>query len=292
MALNAADITGTSFQRPNLSQLLQELPALPTVSTRLLSIIGRADVDLRSVSALIASDGALAGEVLRIANSSLFGLRSEVRSIVQAVAYLGIEKTKSLAWTVAIKNYLGNALQTPPLQRIWRHSLAVALVAEELANWTQADGAEAYTAGILHDLGALGLIAMSPSHYRQLLEEAAVAPASILDLERKHFGLDHCEAGEFLAAKWKLPPFMGEVMRLHHSPLEQPAFTPLGLIHFASRGADLLGFSVVNRPVEADSPNAFEEFHDQLPPRRKERVVFNLADLELLIAARVNAIES
>jgi len=81
-------------------------------------------------------------------------------------------------------------------------------------------------------------------------------------------------------------------MRLHHAPLEQPPFTPLGLIHFASRGADLLGFSVVNRAVEADSPNAIEEFHDQLPPRRKERVAFNLADLELLIATRINAIES
>ena len=292
MVLNAADIAGTSSLRSDISHLLQELPALPTVSTRLLSMMGRADVDLRSVSALIASDGALAGEVLSIANSSLFGLRSEVRSIVQAIAYLGIEKTKSLAWTVAIKNYLGNALQIPTLQRTWRHSLAVALLAEELAHWTQADGAEAYTAGILHDLGALGLIAMSPPRYRQLLEEAAAAPASILDLERKHFGLDHCEAGEFLAAAWNLPSFTGEVMRLHHARLEQPAFTPLGLIHFASRGADLLGFSVVNRPVEPGSPNALEEFHDQLPPRRKERVVFNLADLELLIATRVNAIES
>ena len=143
MALNAADIAGTNSYRPEIPHLLQELPAMPTVSTRLLAMIGRAEVDLKSVSALIASDGALAGEVLRIANSSLFGLRNEVRSILQAIAYLGIEKTKSLAWTVAIKNYLGNALQIPSLQRAWPHSLAVALVAGELANWTQGDGSEA-----------------------------------------------------------------------------------------------------------------------------------------------------
>lgn len=292
MALKAADIAGASVAHPEIPHLLQDLPALPTISTRLLAMIGRADVDLKSVSSLIASDGALTGEVLRIANSSLFGLRNEVRTILQAIAYLGIERTKSLAWTVAIKNYLGNALQIPSLQRTWRHSLAVALLAEELANWTQADGSEAYTSGILHDLGALGLIAMSPPRYRQLLEEAAGSPDSLLDLERKYFGLDHCEAGGFLAAAWKLPPFMGEVMRLHHSPLTQPAFTPLGLIHFASRGADLLGFSVINRPVDVPSPNAIEEFHDQLAPRRKERVVFNLADLQLLIATRLNAIES
>jgi HD-like signal output (HDOD) protein len=275
MALKAADIAGASVAHPEIPHLLQELPALPTISTRLLAMIGRADVDLKSVSTLIASDGALTGEVLRIANSSLFGLRNEVRTILQAIAYLGIERTKSLAWTVAIKNYLGNALQIPSLQRSWRHSLAVALLAEELANWTQADGSEAYTSGILHDLGALGLIAMSPPRYRQLLEEAAGSPDSLLDLERKHFGLDHCEAGGFLAAAWKLP-----------------AFTPLGLIHFATRGADLLGFSVISRPVDASSPNAIEEFHEQLAPRRRERVVFNLADLQLLIATRLNAIES
>jgi HD-like signal output (HDOD) protein len=111
-------------------------------------------------------------------------------------------------------------------------------------------------------------------------------------LERIHYGLDHCEAGGFLAGVWNLPPFMGEVMRLHHAPLKQAPFTLLGLTHYASRGADLLGFSVVNRPPDTTSPNAIEEFYEQLTPRQKERVALSLADLQMLIATRVNAMES
>lgn len=286
-------LVGNSALVSDVPQLLQNLPALPTVSTRLLAMMGRPDVDLKSVSNLISSDGVLTAEVLRIANSSMFGLRSEVRSAMQAIAFLGLERTKALACTVAIKNYLGNALQIPALQRTWRHSLAVAVLADELANWTQADGAEAYTAGILHDLGALGLIAMSPARYLKLLDEAACGQAEVIDLERIYYGLDHCQAGSYLSGIWNLPPFMSEVMRLHHSPLEQPPFTLLGLVHFASRGADLLGFTVANRPTPPPpSPNAIEEFHDKLAPRQKERVTFNLNDLQLLIASRVNAMES
>lgn len=274
-------------------QMLQNLPALPTVSTRLLAMMGRPDLDLKAVGTLISSDGVLTAEVLRIANSSMFGLRSEVRSVLQAIAFLGLERTKALACTVAIKNYLGNALQIPALQRAWRHSLAVAVLADELANWTQADGAEAYTAGILHDLGALGLIAMAPARYLSLLDEASSTGTPIIELERIHYGVDHCEAGGFLAGVWNLPAFMGEVMRLHHSPLTRAPFTLLGLTHYASRGADLLGFAVANRPLpDPPSPNALEAFHEQLAPRQKERVSFNLSDLQLLIATRVNAMES
>jgi HD-like signal output (HDOD) protein len=292
MPPNAANFAGSSSLVSDVPQLLQNLPALPTISTRLLAMMGRPDADLKGVGTLIASDGVLTAEVLRIANSSMFGLRSEVRSVLQAIAFLGLERTKALACTVAIKNYLGNALQIPALQRTWRHSLAVAVLADELATWTQADGAEAYTAGILHDLGALGLIAMSPTRYLKLLDEAVASETTLLELERIHYGLDHCEAGGFLAGVWNLPPFMGEVMRLHHAPLKQAPFTLLGLTHYASRGADLLGFSVVNRPPDTTSPNAIEEFYEQLTPRQKERVALSLADLQMLIATRVNAMES
>ena len=71
---------------------------------------------------LIVSDGALTGEILQLSNSAMFSTRSEVRSILQALAVLGTEKVKGLACTVALRSYLGNALQIPALKRCWRHN--------------------------------------------------------------------------------------------------------------------------------------------------------------------------
>ena len=290
-------LTGTAKAPPPVDDqkqaaelLLKRLPAMPTVSARLLGMMGRADVSLKEISNLIVSDAALTGEILRMSNSAMFGARSEVRSILQALAVLGTEKVKGLACTVALRSYLGNALQIPALKRCWRHNLATAVVSSEIADWARQDGGEAYTAGILHDIGRLGLIAVDPARYLQLLDQAAIHGGALCNLEKKAYGLDHAYAGEWLATTWGLPPVISKAIRVHHQAFNGDSCSIAGLVHYGCRITDLLGFAPVDSENVAGDPIA--EFLATFPPSIRERLNITVPELQILIASRVNALEA
>ena len=269
--------------------LLQCLPSLPTVAARLLGMMGRPDVNLKEVSNLIVSDAALTGEILRMSNSAMFSARSEVRSILQALAVLGTEKVKGLACTVALRSYLGNALQIPALKRCWRHNLATAVVSAEIADWAREDSGEAYTAGILHDIGRLGLIAVDPARYMQVLDQAAANGGDLCHHERETYGLDHTVAGEWLATTWGLPLFIRNAIRDHHLPLNTPSDTVSGFICYGCSISDALGFPILESQVLTDAP--IRKFLDRLPPALRDRLNIDVLELQILIASRVNALE-
>lgn len=271
-------------------QLLRRLPAMPTVSARLLGMMGKSEVNLKEISNLIVSDATLTGEILRMSNSAMFGARSEVRSILQALAVLGTEKVKGLACTVALRSYLGNALQIPALKRCWRHNLSTAVVSSEIAGWAKQDPGEAYTAGVLHDIGRLGLIAIDPAQYLQIVDRAAIHGAALSELEQEVYGVDHSAAGEWLASTWGLPPFICNAIRVHHEPLESQYFTVTGLIHYGCKIADALGFAPLETNVLDEQP--VKEFLALLPQSQRERLKISISELRILIASRVNALEA
>ena len=163
------------------------------------------NVQLHQLSQLIGSDAAFASEVLTIANSAAYALRFPACSIVQAVAVLGANHLQGICLTVAVRSYLGKALGHPLIRNLWRHNLACAAIAEQLAGSGFMDKDTAYTAGILHDIGRLALAVIRPTEYAALLRNHAGSGASILPAEVDLFGTDHCQAGRHLVSQWKLP---------------------------------------------------------------------------------------
>ena len=155
---------------------LRELPPFPPIASRLLGLLAREEGGLREISDLINKDAAFAAEVLRIANSSLFGLQSKISSILQSIAFLGTERVKGLAFTVAIRCYLKRALAHDILRRGWRHNLACAVIAEEMSGRLYLDGAQAYTAALMHDIGRLAFLAAYPRQCVNLLPLVNIAP--------------------------------------------------------------------------------------------------------------------
>ena len=277
-------------EQKSAEYLLRNLPSLPTVSARLLGMMGRSDVNLKEISSLIVSDAVLTGEILRLSNSAMFNTRSEVRSILQALAILGTEKVKGLACTVALRSYLGNALQIPALKRCWRHNLATAVVSSEIADWARQDSGEAYTAGILHDVGRLGLIAVNPGRYLQLLDRASAGGGDLCAYEREAYGLDHAAAGEWLASSWGLPAYIGDAIRAHHVRTNTSYDQVGGLLYYGCRIADTLGFAAIDPKTDPGSP--IQEYLDHLPSPVRDRLNIDIPELQLLIASRVNALES
>ncbi len=228
---------------------LRELPPFPAIATKLLRLFASDDVEIRDVVNLIRADTAFSSELLRVANSPIYGLRSQVSSVQHAVVILGFDRMRSFAMTISMKNFLRTAMRIDVLRRVWRHSLACALVAEELAPlfWRNGDRTSrdrAYTAGLLHNLGRLALLVKYPQEYANLLAVVSENPYDVLETERQLFDIDHCEAGGWLAKAWAFPPEIAEVATGHHEPPVKGETDIVNLVRAAALLTDWLGFDV------------------------------------------------
>jgi HD-like signal output (HDOD) protein len=186
------------LKRQDRKALLARIPAFPPIVLRLLNLLSRDEVEIRDLIALISSDPAFSAQVLRLANSPLFGFRAQIDSLQWALLLLGLRRVRALTLTVATANHMKAALKIEELSRCWRHMLACALLTEELARSCSVFEDRAYTAGLMHDLGRLGLLLAYPAEYAEMLRDADRNALDVLDCERESLGVDHCEAGRAL----------------------------------------------------------------------------------------------
>jgi putative nucleotidyltransferase with HDIG domain len=265
------------------------IPPFPQVAIQILQLASNEDVSIRRLSDLICSDTAFSSEILTIANSALFATRSPVTSVLQAIAVLGTNNLKGLCLTVGVRAYLGDSLKLSSLRAIWRHSMACALVAQQLARAGSLDNHAAYTAGIMHDIGRLALAVISPKEYAALLETHTGPPGTALDAERELFAFDHCEAGRHLIADWKLPPAFQRIVSCHHAPRQKgDAWDMFGLINVSCRMADTAGFAAFS----GCEITPYAELLDELPDREREVFRSDVDGLAFEISSKINAAES
>jgi HD-like signal output (HDOD) protein len=265
------------------------LPPFPQVALQVLQLANNENVQLHQLSELISSDPAFASEVLTIANSLLYAPRFPANNVLQAIAVLGANNLQGLCLTVGVRAYMGKALSCPVMRAIWRHNLASALIADQLASVGFMDRDVAYTSGVMHDIGRLALAVIRPREYTLLLQTHSGPPASILTAEHALFGWDHCEAGRQLIVDWKLPSEFEAIAAEHHAPrVKDSSWGMVELIKVSCRMADAAGFAAFAGCEITPFPNLL----DELPAR--ERSLFHTAiePLAFEIAKKINAVES
>ena len=184
---------------------LKKVPPFPPIASKLLALFSDPKVEMGKVAALIKSDPALTARLLQYVNSMAFGLREPVSSVQQAVQLLGLDRTRQITLTSATAGYAGQRA-SQNLTRCWHHSLATAVLSEEIARACGAYENVAFVSGVMHDIGRLGLLLAYPQEYGKLLKRAhELNSVDVLDLEERQFGLHHAEAGRILARTWGLP---------------------------------------------------------------------------------------
>lgn len=229
-----------------LRKQLNGLPSLSAVRTELLRCLTQDDVDLPKVTRLVAADPVIAAKVLRIANSSFFGLPCQVDSLTQAVTLLGFSGLQSVALASAVMDAFTSSADTTWFDHegFWRHGIATATCAQLLADRVAVNGALAFTAGLLHDLGRLAMVTCYPKAYRAAFDHRLAHDLPWRDAEAHALGFDHCQAGGLLADHWRLPSSIGHSMALHHDTGHPQAGALVQLVHVAdvlAHALDLTG---------------------------------------------------
>lgn len=198
------------------------LKPLPATVTRALKLMEEPDISIREIVAVIAVDQALSARLLKFANSAYYGFPHPATTLHEAITRLGIRRTKNLLFTLSYSSLLGRRVASYNLGNgeLWRHSVAVAMASQRLAErvaYTAPD--EAYMGGLLHDIGKLMLDQYFKVNWDHLLGLGQTYQLTLIEAEKRLLGLDHAEVGAELARKWELPACLVEAIAYHHLPV-------------------------------------------------------------------------
>lgn len=202
---------------------VEDLHSPPAIAQRVLDITRRVDFDIRELTETVTADPAISAKVLRLVNSASYGLPREVTSVHQAVTIVGQRTLRLVVLTFSIVEKLTKGLGDRMYAAYWRTSLTTAVVAAKLSRslrGVQPD--EAYSAGLLCDLGALAFAQLAPDDYPELYATHAHDEA-LLRLEREAFGCSHADLGARLLERWGLARECCSAVLYHHELLASPS---------------------------------------------------------------------
>jgi HD-like signal output (HDOD) protein len=246
--------------KPTRPWALRLLPPFPAIAQRVLSLVDNDTTAANQISECIKLDATFTAEILRVANSALFGAAREIYTVKHAVNLLGLNRVKAMAVLIAVNAMVKPAMRIEALRKVWVHSLITAILTEESARISRSSLDGAYTAGLLHNLGVLGLMSAYPEEYAGMIDVSAEYGLDLLGTERDLFEIDHCAAGACLAAEWNFPePIVVAIASHHEEPRKSAAL--FNLVQICWRLADVVGFGAF--PME--KPWTYEELVSLIP---------------------------
>jgi diguanylate cyclase (GGDEF)-like protein len=207
----------------NLERILSrsdKLPTLPGIAIKILGAVQKERPDLQEIGEILATDPPLSAEVLRLINSSLYGLPRKVTSVFHAVNMLGLNTVKNLALSFALVKQPHEAdTDAFDYPQFWKMSLTAAIAAREIAQSVAPETAEdMFFIGLLHDMGRLALARCMPDQYRLVACEVGQDLCAIHDAENQVLGFDHMAVGRYLLRSWGLPRSFYAPVACHHAP--------------------------------------------------------------------------
>jgi len=203
----------------SLHRCLRELPALPQAALQALGALRDDKASAERCAELIGHDQALAARALRLANSAFYGVPGRVGSLRDAVQLLGRRPLASLLTLASVAQQF-DARHCPTLSfaGFWRHAIATALAARAIARALSFDEDQAFTVGLLHDIGRLALATHFPDQTAVALARVRELDRGQAEAERQLLGTDHQAVGAQVATRWSFPPEVVQALAEHHAP--------------------------------------------------------------------------
>ena len=244
---------------------IERLPSIPSLYHQVIEAMDDPAADLETIAELLACDMGMTAKILQIVHSAFFGLQRQLSSPIQAVEVLGLDTLQAIVLKAQV--FTAAEDQTPynkALQTLWAHSLAIATCAREIMAAEGADAAEldeAFSAGLLHDVGTLVLISQLPELYDRSRERIAGQNVSVCCAERDVIGATHAQIGAYLMGLWGLSDSIIDALAHHHQPsaCATQTWSPLAAVHIA----EVLVHELIPNIV-VGSPPAFDT--DYLEP--------------------------
>lgn len=200
-----------------LIEELERLPAQPSIAMRVLWIADDPSSSAKDLASAISADPSLTARVLKLANSAYYGLSGRVANVGFAVTVIGFPTVRAMAAATATGLFTENTRAAP--EGFWEHGLAVATAASKLADRVGIRAADAFSLGLLHDLGSALLFRSDPDRYDDIVSRSVKTRRPLGDLEREAFGISHDTAAARVFSAWRFPDDFVAAAGGHHDPV-------------------------------------------------------------------------
>ncbi len=267
---------------PTINRLVARcgrLYSLPAVAIKVLELTASPTLDTQALKECIENDPALSIRILRVVNSSLFGLSREVCDLQHALTLLGTKPLKLLVLGFSLPGQLFAGIGSAALGYYWRHALTKAVAAREICEtlWQQ-PGDEAFLAGLLQDLGVLVLIKELGKPYARFLDRLLSQGGELAAMEVQAMGFDHVQLSARLLAEWGLPSVLTEAVGWQHGLADRPQPGPPPRLAEVLRLAEWVARLLADRRTETLGRLLDGAARQGLEPTRLEEMVQRLEE--------------
>ena len=209
-----------------LLERVDDLPPIPAVAAKVMSLVEDSRTTANDLAQVLAADQVLTAKLIKVSNSAYYGFSRKVSTVREAVVAIGFKQVRQIAVGASvIQGFKKSLLSTElfDLDLFWGHSMAVAVAAEALAKKTRVCKPEdAFTAGILHDIGRLIIRQRRPAEFERAIQMARGGSISLHAAEIRSTGFAHDEVGRALGELWKFPSHLIGAIDGHHNSKLSP----------------------------------------------------------------------
>lgn len=204
---------------------VSDLPSLPDVVDKIVEKLGLPNTSAQEIASIIAYDPGLTSKFIRIVNSAAYGFQRQISSVQHAIMIIGFTQVRGVVLSAGIFKMFGKkAGHGLDHNAFWQHCTRTAIASRVMANkWNIPYAEDAFSAGLLHDIGKMTLDTYFGPQYAKTIHEAKrmgllAHGEDFASLEQELLSIDHAELGYMLAQRWRMPTTLSQVIRYHHKP--------------------------------------------------------------------------
>lgn len=220
----------------NFLRNVQNLPSVPYLMIEVTKLLDNPKTSASELGLVISRDQGLVAKILTVANSPLYGLPRRVSTIEFAIVILGFDHIKNIVIALSMIEAFKNLTEKSWNKKaFWVHSLVTAAAAKRIADDIgYPKSGEAFTAGLLHDLGISVIQRYFKDEFTAICDLVENQQMRFVNAEAQILGITHQEIGSFLAEKWNLPKILSDSMLNHHEPSKNSGDNVLSaIVHLA-----------------------------------------------------------
>ena len=199
-----------------------DIPSQPQVILDIYNEVLKKEPDFKKINELVSMDMAMSARIIKISNSTFFGLSQKVHSIERALMVLGLENFTNIIITSSMRDLLKvSQMSHEEYETFFEHCMHVARINQYITHKVRIFSggvifpSQTYMAGLFHDCGIMMLRQKYPD-YLSKVDTSIGQGKTLIEAEEENFQTNHCLVGYVVSRSWKLPDIVCKVIQHHH----------------------------------------------------------------------------